>query len=227
MNPQSYSWGWPGSHRMDNARPRILVTGFEPFDGADDNPSARVVERLARDAVPRLAAAVLPVSAARLPGRLAELLDHYRPDVVLGLGEARGDAAVRVERVAVNLLDFRTPDNDGRMLNDNPVVPGGPPAYFCTLPAHAVVSAVRSAGVACVTSLSAGAYLCNMMMYLTLHWSARSARRPRVGFLHLPSLPTQNTSTAGRASMDLDTQARAARAVVEMLRAMPIAWEMR
>ena len=202
---------------MNNDRPRILVTGFEPFDGADDNPSARMVGLLARDAAAELAAAVLPVSAERLPGRLAELLDLHRPDVVLGLGEARGDAGVRVERVAVNLLDFRTPDNDGQVLNDTPIIPGGPPAYFTTLPVDAMVSAVRGAGVPCVVSLSAGAYLCNMMMYLTLDWSARSARRPRVGFLHLPSLPTQNTSAAGRPSMDRDTQARAVRAVVETL----------
>jgi pyroglutamyl-peptidase len=144
---------------MNNDHPRIFVTGFEPFDGADDNPSAHVVGLLARDAAAELAGAVLPVSAERLPGRLAALLDLHRPDVVLGLGEARGEAGVRVERLAVNLLDFRTPDNDGRVLNDVPIVPGGPPAYFTTLPADAMVAAVRGAGVPWATSLSAGAYL--------------------------------------------------------------------
>jgi pyroglutamyl-peptidase len=200
--------------------PRILVTGFEPFDGADDNPSARIVRHMAQDAPAGLHVAVLPVSASRLPAKLAELLDTHRPDVVLGLGEARGDAAPRVERVAVNLLDFRTPDNDGRVLHDAPIVPGGPPAYFTTLPTHAVVEAICAAGAPCGTSLSAGAYLCNMMMYLALHWAARSARQPLVGFLHLPSLPTQNTSISGRASMELNTQLRAVRAVLECIRAL-------
>ena len=204
---------------MDNDHPRILVTGFEPFDGADDNPSARIVERLERDAPPGVTTAVLPVSAARLPGRLAELLGRHRPDVVLGLGEARGDAYVRVERVAVNLLDFRTADNDGAVLRDAPVVPGGPAASFTTLPAAGLVAAVNADGVPCRLSLSAGAYLCNMMAYLTLHWSARSARRTRVGFLHVPSLPTQNTSATGCPSMDLETQWRAVRTVLECLRA--------
>src|SRR4051794_32080948 len=113
---------------MPAAPRRILVTGFEPFAGADDNPSARVIERLGGllgegDA---LRSAVLPVSAARLPAGLAELLDTWRPDVVVGLGEARGSAGVRVERVAVNLLEFRTPDNDGRSIQGMPIIPGGP-----------------------------------------------------------------------------------------------------
>jgi pyroglutamyl-peptidase len=196
---------------------RVLVTGFEPFAGADDNPSARLVASLADSDQPpgvEVIGHVLPVSASRLPGRLLGLLDSLRPDVVLGLGEARGSAAVRVERVAVNLLDFATPDNDGDVLRDMPVVPGGPPAYFTTLPAADVVAAVRAAGVPCDASLSAGAYLCNQMMYLTLHWAARQARGPAVGFVHVPSLPSQNTSAGGCPAMDLPTQQRALSAVL-------------
>src|SRR5689334_9185596 len=117
---------------VNPARPRILVTGFEPFAGANDNPSARLVERLCRGSTAAgtcdMRAVVLPVSASRMPPALAELLTSFRPNVVLGLGEARGSATVRVERVAVNLLDFRVSDNDGLEPHDAPVVPGGPPA---------------------------------------------------------------------------------------------------
>jgi pyroglutamyl-peptidase len=196
---------------MSDQGPRILVTGFEPFAGADDNPSARLVERLnaGSSKTPNVRTAILPVSATRMPPALAELLDSVRPDVVLGLGEARGSATVRIERVAVNLLDFRVADNDGLEPHESPVVPGGPPAYFTTLPATDLVSAIRAAAVPCETSLSAGSYLCNQMLYLALHWAARSARRPRVGFLHVPSLPTQNTSGAGIPTMDLGTLWRA------------------
>jgi pyroglutamyl-peptidase len=201
---------------MSDPGPRILVTGFEPFAGADDNPSARLVERLSAGSstMASVRTAVLPVSAKRMPPALAELLASVRPDVVLGLGEARGSASVRVERVAVNLLDFCAPDNDGLEPHDSPVVPGGPPAYFTTLPATGLVSAIRAAAVPCETSLSAGSYLCNQMLYLALHWAARSARQPRVGFLHVPSLPTQSTSGAGVATMDLGTLERAVRAAL-------------
>jgi pyroglutamyl-peptidase len=200
---------------VSDQQPRILVTGFEPFAGADDNPSARLVERLNEGSskVAAIRAAVLPVSAKRITAVLAELLESVRPDVVLGLGEARGSATVRVERVAVNLLDFRVADNDGLEPHDLPVIPGGPPAYFTTLPATELVNAIRAAAVPCETSLSAGSYLCNQMLYLALHWAASSARRPRVGFLHVPSLPTQNTSAA-IPTMDLATLGRAVDAAV-------------
>jgi pyroglutamyl-peptidase len=195
------------------------VTGFEPFAGADDNPSARLVERL--NSGPSMnagvRAAVLPVSARRMPPALAELLESVRPDVVLGLGEARGSATVHVERVAVNLLDFRVADNDGLEPRDSPVIPGGPPAYLTTLPATQLVGTIRAAAVPCETSLSAGSYLCNQMLYLALHWAARSARRPRVGFLHVPSLPTQNTGGAGVPTMDLGTLGRAMEATLRLL----------
>ena len=201
--------------------PRILLTGFEPFAGADDNPSARLAESFAASRAPSeidLTAAVLPVSAARLPGRLHALLDAVRPDVVLGLGEARGSASIRVERVALNLLDFRTPDNDGLTLRDTRIIPGGPPAYFTTLPAYDLIAAVQDVGVPCEASLSAGAYLCNQMMYLALHWAARRARAQRVGFLHLPSLPTQNTTAGGDVpSLDLGTQRHAVEAVLRQI----------
>ena len=203
--------------------PRILLTGFEPFAGADDNPSARLVAAFATSqAFPgvELTTAVLPVSAERLPPRLHALLDSVRPDVVLGMGEARGSAVIRVERVAVNLLDFHTPDNDGRIVRDAPIVPGGPPAYFTTLPVGGLLAAVAATGVGCEPSLSAGAYLCNQMMYLARHWAARQAREPRVGFLHLPSLPTQNTSGAtGCAAMSAATQFRAVSAVIAWMAA--------
>lgn len=198
---------------------RVLVTGFEPFAGADDNPSARLVESLGGLQLPGvdLAGHVLPVSAARLPGRLHELFDALRPDVVLGLGEARGAAAVKVERLAVNLLDFAAPDNDGQVLRDVPVVPGGPLAYFTTVPVGELLAAIRAADVPCEASLSAGTYLCNQMMYLTLHWAARDARAPRVGFLHVPSLPAQNTSVSGCPTMDLPTQRRAVADAIQVV----------
>jgi pyroglutamyl-peptidase len=196
---------------------RILLTGFEPFDGADDNPSARLVGELQDHMNAVSCARVLPVSAARLPAVLAELLERVRPDVVLGLGEARGSAVIRVERVAVNLLDFRIADNDGHELHDTPIVPGGPPAYFTTLPAPRLIEVIRAAGVPCQESLSAGSYLCNQMMYLALHRAASSARRPRVGFLHLPSLPTQNTSADGFPTMDFGVQLRGVRAALDAI----------
>lgn len=203
---------------MTDFSPRILVTGFEPFAGADDNPSARVVEHLAGRAHGTLRAATLPVSTRRMPAVLHGLLDEHRPDVVVGLGEARGSDHVRIETVAVNRLDFRTPDNDGISLADQLISPQGSAALDVTLPTGRLLDGVRAAGLACALSDSAGCYLCNQMMYLTLDWASRQPHRPLVGFIHLPSLPTQNTSAGGACpTLSLEDSLRAVRAALDVL----------
>jgi pyroglutamyl-peptidase len=191
---------------------RILVTGFEPFDGASENPSATIVERLAANpalAHGKLIAALLPVSTNRMPPRLIELLDATRPDVVLLLGEARSAPAIRVERLAVNLLDFRIPDNDGEAFHDVPIRADGPDAYFASVSAREMAEGIESLGIPCSLSLSAGTYLCNQAMYLALDWAAaQHARSTRVGLLHLPT-PCEGVS--------LEDELRAVRHIIEGL----------
>jgi pyroglutamyl-peptidase len=87
----------------------VLLTGFEPFDGADVNPSWEAV---------RL---VPGVRAVQLPCVFGEALEHLRaavlehePSVVVCVGQAGGRSDVTVERVAINLDDARIPDNAGR-----------------------------------------------------------------------------------------------------------------
>jgi pyroglutamyl-peptidase len=199
------------------AKHTILLTGFEPFDGSNENPSARVVERLATVAIPgvRLVTAVLPVAARRAPEILLGLLDAHRPAAVLMLGEMRGSPCVRVERIAVNMLYATIPDNDGVSLNEEPIDPAGPAAYWSTLPAQATCDAVRRAGIPCVCSFSAGAYLCNQMMYLALHWSAAHSPKTKAGFLHLPSLPSQmRASESPKPTMPLAESVKAVRAAL-------------
>jgi pyroglutamyl-peptidase len=192
---------------------RILVTGFEPFDGASENPSAMIVERLAAEqplGPERPISAILPVSATRMPPRLVELLNANRPGAILLLGEARGAPAIRIERVAVNLLDFRIPDSDGESCRDLPIRDGGPAAHFATLPVREIARSIIELGIPCGLSLSAGSYLCNQAMYLALDWAATqpAASSPRVGFFHLPTPGTE---------VSLEDEYRAVRRVLERL----------
>ena len=109
----------------------VLITGFEPFDGDIVNPSMEAIRVLAshRAEGVRLAVAPLPVSARRIEAALREALEAHRPDVVIAVGQAGGRAEMSVERVAINVDDFRIPDNAGDQPVDEPVVAGGPAAY--------------------------------------------------------------------------------------------------
>lgn len=58
-------------------------------------------------------------------------------------GASRGRAEISLERVAINLIDARIPDNAGQQPIDVPVVAGGPVGYFSTLPVKAAVQQLR------------------------------------------------------------------------------------
>ena len=183
----------------------MLITGFEPFAGASVNPSAEVVRRLGGE--------VAPVDGRRIEGWLDEVLARHQPQTVVCLGEARTSPAIRVERVAVNVVDFEIPDAGGWQPAERPVVEGGPAAYLSPLPVRRLRDAMREVGVPAVLSVGAGTYLCNQLYYLVLHRGLQAV------FLHLPSLPEQVVGERRpEPSLDLESQVRAVAAALATLR---------
>ena len=196
---------------------QLLLTGFEPFGGSTCNPSEQVARALDGQTIGGVTihTSILPVDCERGPRALLDLLSSRKPDAVLCLGEAARRPVISVERVAVNLLDFRIPDNSGAQVVDQPVIPGGPAAYFVTIPARKVYEAIQTAGVPCELSLSAGAYLCNQVLYHLLHHIAHNGWNIPAGFIHVPSLPQQVIKHTPQApSMSLDTSLTAIRTAI-------------
>jgi pyroglutamyl-peptidase len=171
---------------------KLLLTGFEPFGGSQVNPSQMAVEALAETGLPgvELAPVILPVDGAAAPKALIAAIEAEGPDAVVCLGQAPC-SGITIERVAVNLLDYPIPDNTGAKVVDQPVVPGGPDAYFTALPVREMLAAAKAAGVPAELSLSAGAYLCNQVMYTLLHYRAQQGLEIPAGFIHVPPLPQQ------------------------------------
>ena len=136
--------------------PTVLLTGIEPFDGETINPSWEAARRLDGAVIGGATARQLPCVLSEVLDRLHGALEETRPDLVVCLGQASGRSDVSVERVAINLVDARIPDNAGRQPIDEPVIAGGPGAYFSTLPVKAIVRALRQGGVPASASLTAG-----------------------------------------------------------------------
>lgn len=184
---------------------RALVTGFEPFGGDRINPSFEVLARLPR----RLggldiATAALPVAYGGALPLLRERIAAARPDIVLCTGLAGGRSELSLERVAINIDDARIPDNEGTQPIDRPIVPGGPAAYFATLPIKAAAAALREAGLPAAVSNSAGTFLCNHVFYGLMHEAALGGNRFRGGFLHVPYLSSQAARAPGTPSVALE-----------------------
>ena len=191
----------------------MLLTGFEPFGGETTNPSWSAVREVERTwAGPeRMHVLELPVDFATVDRVLAEALDAIRPDIVICVGQAGGSASIEVERVAINVDDARIPDNAGRQPIDEPVVAGGPAAYFSTLPIKAAVAELTRIGIPAVVSQTAGTYTCNHVFYRLMHTIA--AGTARGGFVHVPFAPEQAAGTR-HPSMDVATMASAVSAIL-------------
>ena len=201
---------------------RVLVTGFEPFGGSRVNPSAEVASRLAGTAMPgvEIAIEILPVVGATAGKRLLAAIRRVEPDAVVLLGEHGESPAIHLERVAVNVRDYRIPDNAGAVVTDRPVVRGGPDGIFATLPLRRMLAATLAAGVPCALSNSAGTFLCNEVLYTALHHFATrpGGRVTLCGFIHVPSLPEQTIgSPRPRPSMDAATTTRGVAAAIACL----------
>lgn len=198
----------------------VLVTGFEPFDGASVNPSAEVAKRLdgRRVGDSEVRAAVLPVHHLGAAAVVKSLLDTHAPIAIVHLGLAGERAQIALERIAINVMDYSIPDNTGFQARDEPCVAGGPAAYFSTLPLRTMLDGLVRHGIPAYLSSTAGTYLCNFVMYTTLHALAAAGDSRPAGFIHLPSLPSMVTrGDSQQPSMDLGLMLRGIEAALEVV----------
>jgi len=173
----------------------VLLTGFEPFNGADINPSWEAARALDGWSGPgfQVAARELPCVFGRANLALFDAIDALQPDIVIAVGQAGGRHEISVERVALNVDDATIPDNAGQQPVDATIADGGPAAYFSTLPIKAIVRALRLRGFPAGVSQTAGTFVCNHVFYgLMQHATGRALKG---GFIHVPFLPEQ---AAGR-----------------------------
>ena len=170
----------------------ILITAFEPFQQETINATVEALSLLPDSVCGHtLIKRTIPVVFGKAVEAVTALVDDLRPEAVICLGQASGRADVTPERVAINVMDARIPDNAGEQPADAPIREDGPAAYFSTLPVKAMVQAMKEAGVPASLSNTAGTFVCNDLMYGLLDHLARTGRNIPAGFIHIPATPAQ------------------------------------
>ena len=172
---------------------QTLLTGFGAFGAVAHNPTLRLAEHFAnRDAAGHaLTCAVLPVSFRTAAERMRALIEiggaGGRPfEMILMLGVASGSPYWRVERFGRNWDDALT-DAEGFTPIAGKILPEGPSSLPVTLPIEPQIAAIEALGLPVRASDSAGAYLCNHVLYTTLHHLQNCVPPIRAGFLHVPA----------------------------------------
>lgn len=201
---------------------KILFTGFEPFGGECINPSWEAVlmlpEMIEGTAIVR---SHLPVEYDRAAVVLRDVIEKERPDAVICVGQAGGRSALTVEMVAINWRDAQAPDNAGVICSGEFICKDGPAAYFATVPVKEIIAGMKDAGVPAGVSYSAGAYVCNNIMYHLLHMLEHDYPGVQGGFIHVPYECSQVLGKNSAPSLPLSVIAAgleaAARVTIEML----------
>ena len=179
---------------------KLLITGFDPFGGADINPSWETIRRLPDQIGDYLLHKLeIPTVFGAAAETVLATAKDIAPNVILCIGQAGGRAAITPERIAVNIRDARIPDNAGNQPQGESVIATGPAAYFSTLNPELIRSAICNAGIASIVSNSAGAFVCNDTLSTLLHHYANTT--VQVGFIHIPYLPDQGTPSLPLADM--------------------------
>jgi pyroglutamyl-peptidase len=170
----------------------VLLTGFEAFGGEQVNPSALAVQELAGRTVDgrKIVSTVLPCIFGQSVLELKSVIDEVDPELVICVGQAGGQGAIHIEKIAINLDDAGMPDNAGAQPVDQSISSSGPTAYWSTLPDKAIVQELSSKSIRALVSHSAGTFVCNHVFYRLMQ---TLEHRPGVrgGFIHVPYLPDQ------------------------------------
>ncbi|RGX90686.1 pyroglutamyl-peptidase I [Roseburia sp. OF03-24] len=171
---------------------KILVTGFDPFGGASINPAYEAV-KLLPDRIE--GAEVIKMEIPTVFGKDEEVIrtavEKYHPDAVLCVGQAGGRSGITVEKVAINLMEARIPDNEGKQPSDEPIKEDGENAYFASIPVKCMVQYIKEAKIPARVSYTAGTFVCNDIMYRVLYMIDKEYPHMRGGFVHVPYLPEQ------------------------------------
>lgn len=197
---------------------KILVTGFDPFDGAETNPSYEAVKKLP-DAISgfEIVKAEIPTEFGESKNILRELMIGDDFNFFLAVGLAGGRSEMCVERVAINIDDARIPDNAGNQPIDEMIEQEGPPAYFSNMPVKRMVHAIQDAGVPARLSNTAGTFVCNHVLYHLGSLVDTEFTGSKFGFIHVPYAEELVENKNRMPAIPLDDIVRGLHAAIETM----------
>ena len=195
---------------------RILLTGFVPFGNYKENSSWAVAEKVAACGFDRVSVALLPVSFAGVAAAFRGAVEEHRPDAIVMLGQSVGIDYIKLERVAINMMDSVAPDNDGYIPDEEAILQGGEAALFTNTRIKELRRAVEEQGIAAKVSNSAGLYVCNRLYYEALQLCKKN-RGMKALFVHLPFYDGQPSAPAGKPTMPLDDMVQAVNIIIHKI----------
>lgn len=198
---------------------KILITGFEPFGEYTENSSWVVAEEVAAQKYIGTDVAIepMPVSFRRVAATLRDAVDRHDPDLLIMLGQAGSSDKVRLERIAINMMDARNADNDGFIPDEEPINTETPVALFTNTDIKQLYNAIVEQSIPVKISNSCGLYVCNRIYYEAL-MLCNEINKMKAIFVHLPLYDGQRDANENQHTLPLDKMEKAINVIINKLR---------
>ena len=198
------------SNKFISNTPIVLVTGFEPFDIYEINPSQLIAEALDGQNIGgiEIIGIILPVDFNESVEVVTQAIIDYNPLLVISIGLSANTHKVNVEKCGINLK--RLPRNESMWFILHRLDPRGPFIHLSTLHTREIVLEIREAGIPSRQSFFAGLYVCNAVLYRTLGFIKEHEIPTKAGFIHVPLLPSQDPD-----GMDLEIMIEAVKLAIK------------
>lgn len=172
---------------------KILISAFDAFNNQKINPTQQIIENLPKSCCSiSIETVLLPTIRYKSIELLQKKILQCSPDYVLMLGQASGIKGFHIERVAINIDDFRIKDNEENQPIDEKIALKGDSAYFSTLPIKAITSNLTNKGYIAHISNSAGTFVCNHLFYGCAHFLHKKQPIVPFGFVHVCDLESDD-----------------------------------
>lgn len=184
---------------------KILVTGFDPFGNEKINPALEIIKLLPiKIGENEIKTLEIPTVWQKSLEKIENEIRSYDPDYILSIGQAGGRSDITIERVAINIDDYRIKDNNGNQPIDEKIFEDGENAYFSTLPIKAIQKEITKNNIPASISNTAGTFVCNHVFYGVRYMIEKKFQGKKSGFIHIPFLPEQVLDKPNTPSMSLE-----------------------
>ena len=172
---------------------RLLLTGFGPFPGVPENPTARLAKELHGGSFQGLqvVGADLEVCFESIASQLNSLFEKHQPEAILLLGVAVARDCIGLEGQAYNLREAGRPDARGKTYaTPHPLVPTHSlnKALQTSIQRQELLADLQKRGLPAELSEDPGRYLCNASFFHALHFPQSALQKPPSLFAHLPQV---------------------------------------
>lgn len=197
---------------------KVLLASFEPF-GEDRINSAWEAIKSIPETIDGTQVTCCQMKTERYVclDPIQDNLANNRFDAVVAFGMAKGSPEISIEKSAINLDNFRIPDNGGNQPKMASILPDKEDGLFSTLPVGAMKNAVQAKGIPSIISFNAGTFICNHLFYLLQSLTKYKYPTVKSGFVHIPAFPDMVVGNRHMASMSQAECEAAVLAIVKTL----------